>query len=120
MFGLFLVLIIFGDAIVHGEPEPMARPTRPEAFATPDELRKYFDHVKDYIMLSAKARYGKRGNPLDVSHAWNTMKTIYDNSRLPEARFGKREQEESRFFFDPDNYNGKQEASRINDRPCIC
>ncbi|XP_017884931.1 uncharacterized protein LOC108627876 [Ceratina calcarata] len=119
---LFLVLIIFGDAIVHGEPEPMARPTRPEGFAIamPDELIKYVDQFSNDLSLKAKQRYGKRGNALDISHAWNTIKAMYDNSRLAQTRFGKREQEESRFFFDPENYNGKQDASRLNDRPCIC
>lgn len=53
---LYLILSILGTMIVHGDPEPMARPTRPEVIASPEELRRYLDYVRDYYSLNGKAR----------------------------------------------------------------
>lgn len=51
-----LVIFILGAVIVDGEPEPMAGPTRPEVFTTPEELRRYLDYVGDYYLQNGKAR----------------------------------------------------------------
>ena len=50
------VITIASMTVVRCEPEPMARPTRPKVFTTPDELRRYLDLVKDYYSLNGKAR----------------------------------------------------------------
>ncbi|XP_043265382.1 uncharacterized protein LOC122404998 [Colletes gigas] len=121
---LFLVVFILGTTIVLGEPEPMARPTRPEVFSSPDELRKYLDHVSDYYSLSGKARYGKRGDgPFAISddgRAWDTVKTILDVSQQPQQpRFEKRKLERRQFFRELDSSGDrKQHGTRIDARPC--
>ncbi|KAK1122373.1 Pro-neuropeptide Y [Melipona quadrifasciata] len=123
---LFLALFIFGAVVVHGEPEPMARPTRPEIFTSPEELRRYLDHVSDYYSHSGKARYGKRGRPSissvpDVNYAWDTMKTVLvENSQRPQQpKLGKRKQEENQFLGELGSYGStKEDTSRIDTRPC--
>ncbi|PBC27985.1 Neuropeptide Y [Apis cerana cerana] len=120
---LYLVLFIFGIMIVHGEPEPMARPTRPEIFTSPEELRRYIDHVSDYYLLSGKARYGKRGNVLysvpDVNYPWDTMKTVMENSqRSQQLKLEKEKQKDSQLLGEHETYGAKKETSRIDTRPC--
>ncbi|XP_076760801.1 neuropeptide F isoform X2 [Xylocopa sonorina] len=114
---LFLVLFALGTVIVRGEPETMARPTRPEVFASPEELRGYADHVIDYYLLKGKARFGKRGNvpsAVDVNHVWDVIRTIQENSqRSQRPRF-----EKSRYLDEPGSYGVKKDASRIDARPC--
>ncbi|CAD1469212.1 unnamed protein product [Heterotrigona itama] len=122
---LYLVLFIFGAVVVHGEPDPMARPTRPEIFTSPEELRRYLDHVSDYYSHSGKARYGKRGHVVpsvpDVNYVWDTMKTVLmeNSQRSQQPKFGKRKQEESRFLGELGNYDSTEEdTSRTDTRPC--
>ncbi|KAJ8687187.1 hypothetical protein QAD02_022981 [Eretmocerus hayati] len=69
---LIVVLIAVGCSTVQSSPEPMARPTRPKVFTSPEELREYLDLIRVYYTLSSKARYGKRGDP-----------SIPTNHRLP-------------------------------------
>ncbi|CAK9819592.1 Pro-neuropeptide Y [Anthophora quadrimaculata] len=121
---LLLSLVVLGITVaVHGEPEPMARPTRPEVFTSPEELRRYLDHVSDYYSLSGKARYGKRGNTLsstpDVNHIWDTMKTILENSqRSQQVKLEKRKWDDSRFSGELESTDDRKLASRLDVRPC--
>ncbi|KOC66522.1 Pro-neuropeptide Y [Habropoda laboriosa] len=121
---LSLALVVVGITVtVHGEPEPMARPTRPEVFTSPEELRRYLDHVSDYYSLSGKARYGKRGNTVsstpEVNHILDTMRTILENSqRSQHARLEKRKQEDSRFSGELESSDDGKLASRVDLRPC--
>ncbi|CAK9812587.1 Pro-neuropeptide Y [Anthophora plagiata] len=121
---LLLSLVVLGITVtVHGEPEPMARPTRPEVFTSPEELRRYLDHVSDYYSLSGKARYGKRGNTLsstpDVNHIWDTMKTILENSqRSQQVKLEKRKRDDSRFSGELESTDDRKLASRLDVRPC--
>ncbi|CAK9827285.1 Pro-neuropeptide Y [Anthophora retusa] len=121
---LLLSLVVLGiTVVVHGEPEPMARPTRPEVFTSPEELRRYLDHVSDYYSLSGKARYGKRGNTLsstpDVNHIWDTMKTILENSqRTQQVKLEKRKWDDSRFSGELESTNDRKLASRLDVQPC--
>lgn len=49
--GCLLLVAVVGTANTCAEPEPMARPTRPKAIASPEELERYFDLVRDYYSL---------------------------------------------------------------------
>ncbi|KAF3430246.1 hypothetical protein E2986_11563 [Frieseomelitta varia] len=122
---LFLVLFIFGAVVVHGEPQPMARPTRPEIFTSPEELRRYLDHVSDYYSHSGKARYGKRGRVMssvpDMNYVWDTMKTVLseNSQQSQQPKLEKRKEEENRFLSEPGSYGStKEDTSRIDTRPC--
>lgn len=80
------MITIFGVTITQCEPEPMARPTRPKVFTSPEELRRYLDLVKDYYSLNGKARYGKRaggnGSPtVYLGYPWDTLKFLLDAHR---------------------------------------
>ncbi|XP_046832543.1 uncharacterized protein LOC124954180 [Vespa velutina] len=85
-FVLVILVTIFGITIIQCEPEPMARPTRPKVFTSPEELRRYLDLVKDYYSINGKARYGKRagGNAFPafyLGYPWNTLRFILDTHR---------------------------------------
>ncbi|KAK2576107.1 hypothetical protein KPH14_007441 [Odynerus spinipes] len=83
ILAIFLITI-FGIIIIKCEPEPMARPTRPKVFTSPEELRRYLDLVKDYYSLNGKARYGKRGNKspaVYLDYPWDSLKFILDTQR---------------------------------------
>ncbi|KAI4502687.1 hypothetical protein M0802_002599 [Mischocyttarus mexicanus] len=82
-FTLVILVTIFGITIIQCEPEPMARPTRPKVFTSPEELRKYLDLVKDYYSFNGKARYGKRGGGGGVTlpefylgYPWNNLRFL--------------------------------------------
>ncbi|XP_076679334.1 neuropeptide F [Andrena cerasifolii] len=118
-----LVIFILGAVIVDGEPEPMAGPTRPEVFTTPEELRRYLDYVGDYYLQNGKARYGKRGDvpfpTSDAGRAWDTVKTILDASRQSrQQRFDTRKQEKSRFLRELESSGDQKHALRSDGRPC--
>lgn len=51
-----MLVTIFGITIIQCEPEPMARPTRPKVFTSPEELQEYLKDVKGYYWLNGKAR----------------------------------------------------------------
>lgn len=82
---MIFVLAALQTEIVHGDPDPMARPTRPKVFTSPEELRRYLDHVRDYYSLNGKARYGKRAEviptKLEGDHTWDMVRTILDVHR---------------------------------------
>ncbi|XP_046733828.1 uncharacterized protein LOC124404056 [Diprion similis] len=70
-----LILVTLYPLSVHGEPDPMARPTRPKVFTSADELRRYLDLVKDYYSLNGKARYGKRAQIFPATeNPWDIMR----------------------------------------------
>ncbi|XP_046410296.1 neuropeptide Y-like [Neodiprion pinetum] len=70
-----LILVALYPLSVHGEPDPMARPTRPKVFTSADELRRYLDLVKDYYSLNGKARYGKRAQIFPATeNPWDIMR----------------------------------------------
>lgn len=60
LLACIIILVTWDPLLVHGEPDPMARPTRPKVFTSAEELRRYLDLVRDYYSLNGKARYGKR------------------------------------------------------------
>lgn len=55
-FTLVMLVTIFGITTIQCEPEPMARPTRPKVFTSPEELQEYLKDVKGYYWLNGKAR----------------------------------------------------------------
>ncbi|XP_076241547.1 neuropeptide F [Calliopsis andreniformis] len=120
---LFLIVCILGTMIVKGEPEPMARPTRPEVISSPEEFRRYLGQVKDYYSLNGKARYGKRGDAfsstLDANPAWNSVRAILAASQqTQEENFEKRIQEKSRFLRELDHFDDNKHVPRIDGRFC--
>ncbi|XP_012142991.1 neuropeptide F isoform X2 [Megachile rotundata] len=120
---MFVALLTFGIMIVHCEPQPMARPTRPEVFTSPEELRRYIDHVREYYTLSGKARYGKRGNipftGLDDNDGWDTVRTILEVPQSSQrTKFEKRMQEENRFVRELENSSDRKHSSKVDVRPC--
>ncbi|XP_012265693.2 uncharacterized protein LOC105691637 [Athalia rosae] len=75
MLACLIMMVTFSPILVFGEPDPMARPTRPKVFTSADELRRYLDHVKDYYSLSGKARYGKRTPSLSITeNPWELVR----------------------------------------------
>ncbi|KAF7385343.1 hypothetical protein HZH68_013773 [Vespula germanica] len=85
-FTLVMLVTIFGITTIQCEPEPMARPTRPKVFTSPEELQEYLKDVKGYYWLNGKARYGKRagGNAFPafyLGYPWNTLRFILDTHR---------------------------------------
>ncbi|KZC07074.1 PREDICTED: uncharacterized protein LOC107185385 [Dufourea novaeangliae] len=114
-----VILVILGTVIVHGDPEPMARPTRLEMFSIPEELRRYLD--SHYNSHSGKARYGKRGDlPSTMpasSRVWDTVKTILDGSdESQQPRSEKRKLGKNGYARELESSGGSK--SRINARPC--
>ncbi|XP_011506555.1 PREDICTED: uncharacterized protein LOC105369018 [Ceratosolen solmsi marchali] len=63
LVSLTWIVISIGATEVRSEPQPIARPTRPKVFTSPDELKEYLDNIKIYYTLNGKARYGKRADP---------------------------------------------------------
>ncbi|XP_029036151.1 uncharacterized protein LOC114872747 [Osmia bicornis bicornis] len=120
---MFVVLLTFGMAIIHGEPQPMAKPTLPGEFKSAEELSRYINHVIDYYTLSGRARYGKRGSipfsESDTNDGWDTVRTILEIPQSSQrTKFEKRKQEENRFIRELENSNNKKHSSRIDVRPC--
>ncbi|XP_058796011.1 pro-neuropeptide Y-like [Phymastichus coffea] len=64
-----VIFMAVGCLTVQSQPEPMARPTRPKVFTSPEELKQYLDLVKDYYTLNSKPRYGKRADPYQATNA---------------------------------------------------
>ncbi|KAF7997106.1 hypothetical protein HCN44_005383 [Aphidius gifuensis] len=61
MLKILMIIVIMTIVLeTNGEPDAMARPTRPKVFTNLNELQKYLELVKDYYSISGKARYGKR------------------------------------------------------------
>ncbi|XP_014470125.1 PREDICTED: uncharacterized protein LOC106742050 [Dinoponera quadriceps] len=85
-----LLVAVVRTTSAYAEPEPMARPTRPKAIASPEELERYLDIVRDYYSLR-RARYGKRGGDTaprmsELNSTWETLKTILDVQRQNQQR----------------------------------
>lgn len=117
-----LLAIIVGASIVHAEPEPMARPTRPKVFSNPEELKRYADLVRDYYFLIGKARYGKRSDIAPMSElngAWEILKMIQDARRQNEQRRQDkiRQNKEQILFRDFQSSDIDKHASRVPIRP---
>ncbi|EFN77166.1 uncharacterized protein LOC105189899 isoform X2 [Harpegnathos saltator] len=121
---LFLVAVV-GTTNAYAEPEPMARPTRPKAIASPEELERYFDLVRDYYSLR-RARYGKRSGDaaprtLELNATWETLKTILDAQRQnQQRRLGKNKpttNEQEIAYRDYHGLDADRHASRVAARP---
>ncbi|XP_031835972.1 neuropeptide F [Nomia melanderi] len=121
---LLAVLAVLETVMVHGDPDPMARPTRPEVFLNSEELRRYLDHVTDWYSLNGKARYGKRDEipsaALDDGRAWDTVKTMLDvsqESQQPQPRFEERRQPSRQYIRELASSGDGKHASRTGTRP---
>ncbi|XP_032688269.1 uncharacterized protein LOC116852238 isoform X2 [Odontomachus brunneus] len=123
-FGCLLLIAVVGTANTYAEPEPMARPTRPKAIASPEELERYFDLVRDYYSLR-RARYGKRGGDAaprmsELNATWETLKTILDTQRQNQQRRLsklKPSKEQEVAYRDYHSLDADRHASRVATRP---
>lgn len=121
-FCWLLLAIIVGISIVHAEPEPMARPTRPKVFSNPEELKRYADLVRDYYFLIGKARYGKRSDTvpmsMEMNGAWEILKMIQNARRNEQRRQEKiRQNKEQILFRDFQSSDIDKHTSRVPTRP---
>lgn len=126
---LLFIFSTLGATLVHGDPEPMARPTRPKVFTSPEELRRYLDLVRDYYSLNGKARYGKRGDVLpampDKDHPWDALRMILDVRRQMQQqrqqqqrqKFEKSDEEKDQFLQDFQISGGGKHAAKFDARP---
>ncbi|XP_017766519.1 PREDICTED: uncharacterized protein LOC108555403 [Eufriesea mexicana] len=118
-YRLFLILLILGTVIVHGESEPMARPVRSETSAISEDLKKFLDNC--YYLYSGRAEvtmYGKRGNALSsvpsIDYVWDTIKTSpEDIRRSQQQKFEERMQDERRFLGELEGYGARKDNPRI-------
>ncbi|XP_015604635.1 uncharacterized protein LOC107272220 [Cephus cinctus] len=98
---IILVLATLTPIFARGEPDPMARPTRPKVFTSPEELRRYLDLVRDYYSLNGKARYGKRSqivtSPRIIDYPWDALRTIVTlNQQAQRNKQEKQDKEEKK------------------------
>lgn len=119
---LLFIYFVLGAAFIDGEPEPMARPTRPKVFTSPEELRRYLDLVRDYYSLNGKARYGKRGDvsssPPEVNHPWDALRTLLDIRRqMQQQKFEDGMQESGQLVRDFQASDLSKHDTRIDARP---
>ncbi|XP_072767599.1 neuropeptide Y-like [Anoplolepis gracilipes] len=117
-----LLVAVVGTLIVHADPEPMARPTRPKVIGSPEELKRYADLVRDYYFLIGKARYGKRSDIVPMSElnsAWEILRMIQDARRQNEQRRQEklRQNKEQVLFRDFQNSDVDKHTSHAPVRP---
>ncbi|KAL6423622.1 hypothetical protein ACFW04_010268 [Cataglyphis niger] len=90
---LLLATVVIGTSIIHAEPEPMARLTRPKVFGSPEEFKKYANLVKDYFFALGKARFGKRDDialPMSTELSnWEILRMIQNAQRQKKIRQNK-------------------------------